>query len=131
MADTGLPDRFKAATDGLLFMSESDYPFEVSIHEEPVVIPDALLADAGLPPETQVEKMSVDEFFSSAAREYEGQSDEARALAARYLELVSLIKQSLADSAVFKLGTINMPVYIVGSEPGGGSIWLKTRVVET
>jgi hypothetical protein len=131
MANTDLIDRFKAATAGLLFMSESDYPFEVSIHEEPVIIPDALIADAGQPLETQVEKMSVDEFFSPAVREYEGQSDEARAVAARYRELVSLIKQSLAAPAVFKLGTINMPVYIVGNEPGGGSVWLKTRVVET
>jgi hypothetical protein len=131
MANTDLIDRFKAATAGLLFMSESDYPFEVSIHEEPVIIPDALIADARLPPETQVEQMSVDEFFSPAVREYEGQSEEARAVAARYRKLVGLIKQSLADPAVFKLGTINMPVYIVGSEPDSRSIWLKTRVVET
>jgi hypothetical protein len=131
VSNTDLIDRFKAATDGLLFMSESDYPFEVSIHEEPVIIPDALIADARLPPETQVEQMSVDEFFSPAVREYEGQSDEARAVAARYRKLVGLIKQSLAAPAVFKLGTINMPVYIVGNEPGGGSVWLKTRVVET
>jgi hypothetical protein len=131
MADEELLEKFKAATAGLLFMSESDYPFEVSAHKDQKVSPEVLVADAGLPTDTHIEKMSVDDFFSPAIREYEGQSDEARALAARYRELISLIKQTLADPAVFKLGTINMPVYIVGSEPGGGAIWLKTRVVET
>jgi hypothetical protein len=131
MAEADLLEKFKAATAGLLFMSESDYPFEVSVHKDQRVNPEVLIADAGLPPDTHLEQMSVDDFFSPAVREYEGQSDEARAVAARYRELVRLIKQSLADPAVFKLGTINMPVYIVGNEPGGGSVWLKTRVVET
>jgi len=29
MVNTDLLDRFKTATSGLLFMSESDYPFEI------------------------------------------------------------------------------------------------------
>ena len=132
MSDTDILDRFKAATSGLFFMSESDYPFDTRLWsgvEEPT--PDQLKSEAGVPADAPVQKLSVDDFFHAATKEHEGQSDVGKALVARYKQLVRTIDENLTDTAVYKFGTINMPVFIVGKAASGDWVGLSTRVVET
>ena len=132
MADTDLLDRFKTATSGLLFMSESDYPFDIrSWPGSEELKPEQLKADAGVPADAPVQKLNVNDFFHAATKEHEGQSDVGKELVARYKQLVRTIEENLTDTAVYKFGTINMPVFIVGKAPSGDWVGLSTRVVET
>jgi hypothetical protein len=132
MSNNDLVQQFKTATDGLLFMSESDYPFE--IHEWgnlPQVNPEYIKRAAGLPPDTSVEETTVENFFRPAVQSYDGQSETARSTSERYRQLVQLIHNNLTDVTVYKLGTINMPVFIAGKTTSGNWMALSTRVVET
>jgi hypothetical protein len=132
MPNKDLLQQFKTATDGLLFMSESDYPFE--IHEWvnlPEVTPEYLKRVASLPADTAVEQTTIDNFFRPAVQSYDGQSETARSTSARYRQLVQLIHDNLTDVTVYKLGRINMPVFIVGKARPGNWMALSTRVVET
>jgi hypothetical protein len=132
MSNNELVQQFKTATDGLLFMSESDYPFEIHEWENlSNVTPDHLKQLAGLPADTAIEETTVDNFFRPAIRNYEGQSETARTVSARYRHLLQLIHDNLTDVTVYKLGTINMPVFIVGKTTSGNWMALSTRVVET
>ena len=132
MSNHDLVQQFKTATDGLLFMSESDYPFEIHDWKDlPQVTPDHLKQLAGLPADTPIEETTVDNFFRPAVRNYEGQSETARSTSERYRQLLQLIRDNLTDVTVYKLGRINMPVFIVGKTRSGSWMALSTRVVET
>jgi hypothetical protein len=132
MTNDEIVQKVRAATDGLLFMSESDYPFEVFQWSETATItPDFLKSLSGLPADTPVETRTVDDLFKAAVKEYEGQSEQGRSTAARFRNLVTLIKDNLTEPVVYRLGTINIAVYIVGKTSSGEWIGLSTRVVET
>jgi Nuclease A inhibitor-like protein len=132
MSNNDLVQQFKTATDGLLFMSESDYPFEIHEWENlSNVTPVHLTQLAGLPADTPIEETTIDNFFKAAVRNYEGQSETARSTSDRYRQLLKLIHDNLTDITVYKLGRINMPVFIVGKTRTGSWMALSTRVVET
>jgi hypothetical protein len=132
MTNDEIVQKFRAATDGLFFMSESDYPFEIlQWGERATITPDFLKSLSGLPDDTLVETRTVDDLFKAAVKEYEGQSEQGRATAARFRNLVKLLKDNLTEPVVYRLGTINIAVYIVGKTSSGEWIGLSTRVVET
>ncbi|MDT5293517.1 MAG: hypothetical protein QOJ76_397 [Acidobacteriota bacterium] len=128
--DDQLIDELKEATRGLTFMSESDFPFEVFKWDaEPT--PDFLRRltadDASAPVETR----TAAEFFRAAASEPEWKAGDELAVARRYQALLRLLEENLTDLKVFRVGTINMPVYVAGRRPSGAWLGLSTRVVET
>lgn len=122
----------RQATKGLLFMSESDYPFETVRWEGlPEITPEYLRSLEGHSPDSPVEVRSVDDFFRQAAAEEAWKGEEELAAARRYQALVRLLKKSLEDVKVYRIGEINIPVYIVGRSGTDNWIGLSTRVVET
>jgi hypothetical protein len=52
-------------------------------------------------------------------------------LRGRYQNLAHLLEANLSDLKVYQVGSINMPVYIVGRSPEGNWLGLSTRVVQT
>ncbi len=131
-SDEGLLEELKEATEGLTFMSESDYPVEV-IHWAGVseVNPEYLRQLTGLPADTPVEVTNIDEFFRVAASAAEWKSETELITARRYQALVRLLKESLADPKVYRVGEINMLIYIIGQNSTGGWSGVSTRIVET
>lgn len=120
------------ATEGLLFMSESDYPFEVikwSGSEQ--LSPEYLRRAAGADSSTKVEESNLDEFFRVPAGEQEWKGEAQLAEARRYQRLRNLLEESLKDIKVCKVGEINIQVYMVGKSAEGNWIGVSTRVVET
>ncbi len=121
-----------AAAAGLLMPSESDYPFEPFRWPGPgPLTPEALLAHLGLPPETPVETRDLSAFFErlTAPRDWHGEPE--RATAARFAELRDVIAANLADAVVYRVGTITIPVLIVGRDASGAIVGLRTTVIET
>jgi hypothetical protein len=115
----------KQATEGLLLMSESDYPFEIVEWAGTDEISTASLQRlSGQPTDSPVSIQSLDDFFRPAV-------SETRADAKRYQALLQLLKGNLTDVKVYRVGEINIPVYIVGKSPTGNWLGLSTRVVET
>lgn len=120
------------AADGLLFSSESDYPLTPLAWTDPApVSPQSLCKLAGLPDDTPVAQVEADAFFAPMLRLREGATPEAQARTARYRKLVDLLRQHLSGVAVYKLGRVEMPVFIVGRLPDGTLAGLRTTVVET
>ncbi|HEX8853899.1 MAG TPA: nuclease A inhibitor family protein [Pyrinomonadaceae bacterium] len=120
------------ATAGLLFMSESDYPFEVfrRAGAEPFT-DDVLRRKERLDASSPVAVQSVEDFFRVAAGEQDWKGADEQATARRYQALVKLLKRALGDVRVYRVGEINVGVYIVGRSPEGSWLGLSTRVVET
>ena len=114
--DAQLIDQLKRATAGLLVMSESDYPFEIVRWDGSTAInPEFLRSLTNEPAESRVEETSVEQFLASGPFEH----------------LEKFLREHLTDLKVYKVGAINIPVYIIGKSPEGSWLGLSTRVIQT
>ncbi len=120
------------ASAGLLFQSESDYPLTAwSWPAGTPFTPVALLAQHDLPAETPITTLTLAEFFRPLAVDQEWFEPIERERAAAFRRLQAVLERHLSDIQVYKLGTINIPVYIVGHTKSGGVAGLVTTVIET
>lgn len=133
MSDAGLEEELKRACEGLLMMSESDHPLEVVrwAGGDDQVAPARLRTLAGAGEDAPVETQGVDEFFHAAAAEREYHSAEDRALAGRFRRVAALLIGELSGTLAYRVGEINIAVFVVGKGPGGDWVGVMTRVVET
>lgn len=113
------------ATKDLLYMSETDEPFKVVRWERSAdkLSPQELLALSKNDPAARVEEQSLDEFFEDLT------ADEADS-ADQYKGLLATIKEHLTDPRVFRIGQVQIGIYILGESEGA---WrgVKTKAVET
>lgn len=129
-----LLDKLKLASDGLLFMSESEYPFEVFLwqsKEKQQVNPEFILSKLNKPSDTKVEFVDLDSFFDVATTEEDWHSKEDKEIVKKYQNLVKVIKENLGDIKVARLGDIEIDVYIIGQVPSGDLAGVCTKVIET
>ena len=114
--DGHLLAQLKKASAGLLVMSESDYPFEIIRWDGSTEInPEFLRSLTDEPAESRVEETSLEQFLASG----------------QFEQLEGFLRKHLTDLKVYKVGAINIPVYIIGKSPEGSCLGLSTRVVQT
>jgi hypothetical protein len=124
--------RIAKAAEGLKYSSEADYPLEpFSLADGAALSPQALLKLAGLPESAKVTQQDASAFFAPMLRVDDPENADARARAARFQKLARLLGRTLRDLTVYKLGTVEMPTFIVGRLADGKVAGLRTTVVET
>ncbi|MEG4343625.1 nuclease A inhibitor family protein [Microcoleus sp. A003_D6] len=124
--------QLKQAAEGLLFLSETDAPFEVVRWQaQGELTPAILLQLTEHPPDAPVELRTVDEFFAIATAEEDWHDAEERETVQRFRQLVSILKQNLSQLQVYRVGDRSIDAYIVGVTPGGEWAGLATKLVET
>ncbi len=116
-------DTLAKASEGLLYPSESDEPFEVfNWGPAPAAGPttrDAVLRRSGKAP---LQEVAVDQFFSELQS-----SDDAD----RFNALKTTLQTQLANLKIFRAGSINVDIYLIGQSPSSELVGLKTSSVET
>jgi len=131
-SDEEILKKLEQATAGLLFMSEADYPFEIvnwgAMNE---IDFDYLRGLAGVARDAPVQVVSEEKFFATAVSEPKWKAEDELAIARRYQALLRLLKENMEDLKVYKVGEIDIAVYIVGKDESGNRVGLSTRVVET
>ena len=132
MKTSGVVDTLKKASQGMLFPSETDAPFEAFEWPGEKGKPEKarVVELAGLPASTPVKVKSLDAFFKNTTQEQDWHDDEEKAEVAKFKQLVQAIKDTLADVKVFQAGKIESQVFIVGRTDSGWA-GLNTKVVET
>ena len=127
-------DALKTASEGLQFMSESDYPFKTFLWEgeakEPLT-PEKIVQQTDHPQGTPVEVIELSDFFEVATQEQDWYGPEEKATAARYRDLLHTLKSTLEDIKVYRVGTVEIDVYIVGKANSSDLVGLSTKVIET
>jgi hypothetical protein len=118
------------ASQGLLMPSESEYPFEVFIWKDVELIPEKILELTNYPPATSIEEVELDYFFRNVATEKDWHDKIQKENVAKFQNLVQVIKDNLAECRVYRIGTIEVNVYIVG-KANDGVAGLATKVIET
>ncbi|MBD1835403.1 nuclease A inhibitor family protein [Cyanobacteria bacterium FACHB-472] len=133
MNNSELIDQLKSASEDLLFMSESDYPFEVFLWEldKTSLAKERLLELTGHPQDTPVEVVDIDRFFRAATTEQDWYGEEEIATLKKYQNLVETLNKNLSSLKVYRIGAIEIDVYILGQTSTGDLVGLSTKVVET
>lgn len=126
-------DTLTKATEGLLFMSETDAPFVPFFwpsEDSTPLTPARLLEFAQKKADEPIRTVTLAQFFRNATKEEAWHNDEEKAEVERFKALGTTLKSTLKKPQVFRVGEINIDVYIVGLiEEGYAGI--QTRVVET
>jgi hypothetical protein len=131
MTDEQLLEELREATRGLTFMSESDYPFEVFDWGAAEPTEEFLRGLTGEADDAPVETRSAADFFRTASSEAEWKNAEQLAAARRFQSLLRLLEENLKDLRAYRVGSVNIPVYVAGRTAAGRWLGVSTRVVET
>ena len=120
----------KQATTDLLWSSESDYPFEIVTWERGVdLTPTALFSH--LEASVAIEQTTLSGLFEPVLTVEDWYEVAELAQVSRYRDLLHAIESSLSDVRVFRVGEVEIAIYLVGKTPDGDVVGLKTHVVET
>lgn len=132
MKNTEILNELKLASEGLMYSSESEYAFQVLCWEgTSSANPETVIQKTNHDPEVPVKVVGIDDFFLRATTEQDWYGDEEKAITAKYKALVETLKGKLNNLKVYRLGEIEIDVYIVGEAPTGDLIGLSTKVIET
>jgi hypothetical protein len=132
MTTVEIIEKLQQASADLLWFSESEYPFEVIQWEKGLEItPATAIGCSGSDPEIAIEMMSLADFFAPALQVQDWYDEAELADVRRFEELYRTIESNLEQVQVFRLGEIEITVYILGKTPDGDVVGLKTLVVET
>jgi|CXWL01.1.fsa_nt_gi hypothetical protein len=121
------------ACAGLMFPSESDFPFEVFIWQ--IDAPDlderTLLRLTGHPAGAPVEQVDLDKFFQNVVADKDWHGETEKEQAGKFRNLLRALKDTLKDVRVYRVGKIEIDAYIVGRDASGRWAGLKTKLIET
>ena len=124
-----ITDRLSILSKDLLFPSESDFPLEPFTWESATITPEIILTRSKKPADTTIESINLEDFFAPVMTDEDWFDDEDRQVAQRFRDLKTAIA-TLENVQVFKVGTIEIDVYIVGAI-GSDLVGLKTTIIET
>jgi hypothetical protein len=123
----------KRGCEGLLYMSESDAPFRTFVWEGigNSLPPEKLVELTKHKPGDMIEEVPVDRFFKKMIAQAEVQGEGAIETCEKLRELQKVLDEHLSEVKVFRIGRIQIDIYIVGKTDGGQWAGLKTAAVET
>ncbi len=128
--ETATRTALTAASAGLYYTSESDYPFDYVSYLAAPASPSRIttaqfLRVLGQPATTPVEIRTLDRVFAPLT------NPEYNPDAGRFSALKRTIQQRLTYVQVFAVGTIQVHLYIVGRDRCGSLVGLHTISIET
>jgi histidine triad (HIT) family protein len=126
-----LLERLQSLSDGLLFLSESDYPFELVYYPQPPETQDlaSLLPQwLGLGVESKVMVEELSYFFQHHTSTDLDFVDEEKAQ--QFRELQTFLEENLPEVQVYRVGIRRITAFILGRTAGGDVVGLKTTKVE-
>jgi len=119
---------------GLYYPSESDYPFQYFEWDFSASHPlseGQIRQYTGHPSDAPVKEVPFDDFFSKLAQVKDWYGEEEKKTAEQYVTLRDKLRELLADLRVFRVGTVEVAIYVVGKSPSGKWVGLRTTSVET
>jgi hypothetical protein len=112
----------QAACKGLVFISETEAPLTPFVwNDDAPLNADRLLQAAGTVKGTPIEAMELSAFFRAVPKE----------MRSRYDALNKVLQENLTGIKVYKVGEVNLRVFIVGKAKDGSLAGVATEVVET
>jgi hypothetical protein len=133
-SESELVTQLQEATKDLLWISESEAPFEVVTwpdHPTDHLDERSLLKLTNRTEEQPIGTMEFNQFFGYPAQVQDWHSEEEAAIAHQYQHLIEVLKQYLHDLKVYRIGEVTVDIYILGTTESGHIAGLCTKAVET
>ncbi len=124
-------DRLKQATTDLLWSSESDYPFEIVSWELGIELTPSDLFSNIYDTDLAIKSITLTDLFEPVLTIEDWYEQAELELVDRYTHLLDSINNNLSEVQVFRVGEVEIDIYIIGKTPTGDIVGLKTRSVET
>lgn len=123
----------QALTANLTWMSETDAPIQVIWWKDCSAIetPEQLLEQTHHEVGTPVEEVELEPFFEPVVTEQDWFGNEEKKTAAKYRSLLSALKKHLTDIKVYRVGEVDIDIYIVGVNEAKSVVGIATQIVET
>jgi len=131
---TEVRERLESAAEGLLFISESESPFEyeeLPADTPAALTPDSVRAALGEPEETPVEETSLDRFLSGHIERADPADPVAQENVGRFRALKQALTESLSEVKVFRVGEVEVRYHVLGRTPDGRIAGLAASALET
>jgi Nuclease A inhibitor-like protein len=125
-------DKISQICEGLMYLSETDAEFTAfNCNKVENTSKETFLSQINGSPNVAFEEQSFDEFFLrlTTVKDWFGSAEKLQAK--RFGELQEFLKLNLKDLKVFRIGKIQIDIYIVGIDAENNLIGLKTNAVET
>lgn len=132
MTQSDLFGELQALTTGLLFRSEVEYPIAPIFFEGVSELSsEKLLELRAKPTDAFVEIITIDQLFSWAVQVQDWQEEDEKAEARRFQALVACLKTHFSDIAVYRVGRVELEVFVVGKTKSGLLGGVYTRQFKT
>ena len=126
--------QLKASCDNLLWISESEHPFEAFCWPSQTIeslTDQSLLTLTHHSAGTIVKTVGLDSFFEFVTQPQDWHGDEETETVKKYQQLVDTLKQHLSDLKVYRVGEIELDIYVVGQTSDKNLAGLATKAIET
>jgi hypothetical protein len=133
-SDAEVIAQLTAAIADLYWVSETDAAFALQQWPDLAVTKlteKKLLQWLALAPTTPVETVALAAFFELAMTPQDWHGPEEAAIVQRYQVLLDCLQENLVNPQVYRVGNVNLRIYILGKTPAGTWIGLSTEAVET
>jgi hypothetical protein len=127
-----LAKQIQEITADLYYISETDalvLPFVGQQAQS--VSREAVLEQTENAPDSPVEERTFMEFFARLIEIQDWFGDEEKKTAEKYLLLKKLLEKHLKDLKVYKIGKVQIDIYVVGLDAENRLAGIKTKAVET
>jgi hypothetical protein len=124
-----IQNKLENAASGLLMMSESDYPFEYINTNEHQLNPELALKLAQKPEGTPVEQTTIEHLLRNMIDPTSGSVN--LATSQRFQQLMATLKQEFTNLTVYRVGDVQVQVFILGLTADGTVAGMRTMLIET
>lgn len=127
-----LLEEIKKASEGLYYISETDAeirPFDGGKSE--TVTGAEILERTESEPGAMIEERDFDEFFRRLVKTEDWYDEEDLVNVRRFICLKKLLEENLHDLRVFRIGEIQIKIYVVGIDAESNLSGIQTEAVET
>jgi hypothetical protein len=125
-------EEIRKASEGLWYISETDAEIQPFVGKKAEnVTKEELLKQIGKESDTPVEEREFSELFERLTKIQDWFGEEEKIAADKFASLKELLEGNLRDLRVFKVGRIELDIYVVGINSEGILMGIKTKAVET
>ncbi len=130
--ENGLAENIKKITGGLYYTSESDAEIIPFVGSKVETITDQeILKENNSPAEAPVEERDFAEFFDNLTKMQDWFGEEEKTTAEKFAELKELLESNLNCLKVYRIGKIQLDIYVVGLDCENNVVGIKTKAIET
>ncbi|MDQ3748287.1 MAG: nuclease A inhibitor family protein [Acidobacteriota bacterium] len=130
--DDNLTEQIKIAVRGLYYISETDAEIQPFVGKQAKAVSrQEILSQTNKAADSTIEEKDFARFFARLTEIQDWFGDEEKEIAQKFVQLKELLEKNLRDLKVFKIGKIQLDVYVVGLDAKNNLLGIETKAVET